>query len=183
MALHCFALPHRTHPPRRSSVSSRPGRSFRSSRVPRVPLRRTKKRRINSVSENGGDGEPVDIDQLARQLSNAARRRRSLNQSPFAERKEDFDVDEFEIVQSLGYLSVKVTRPKTLLEDPSVSDSASNSTAVLAFVARYFSGKPYQYPVFTLLKEYLPPARAIAENEFRALMRLSAIPKDKWEVE
>ena len=43
MAHHGFTLPHGSHPPRCSSVASRPGRPFRSSRVPRVPLVRVKK--------------------------------------------------------------------------------------------------------------------------------------------
>jgi len=145
-----------------------------SARKPRLPKRRLP----CNKAENGEEGENVDIDELARQLSRAARKRRSLSQSPFTDRPSDFDADDFEIVQSLGYLGVKVSERNDLI----LETEAPNKPTVVAFVARYFSGKPYQYPVLTLLKEFLPPSIRIAENEFRILSHLSQIPEDKWEV-
>lgn len=91
-------------------------------------------------------------------------------------------MEDFEVVKTLGYLSVKVSEPRELMIEKSLEDSPSKRAAVLAFAARYFSGKQNQFPVLTLLKEYLPAARSAAENEFRALTQLTEIPEKKWEV-
>jgi len=102
-------------------------------------------------------------------------------QSPLEERREEFDMEDFEVVQTLGYLSVKVSKPREMMVEEMKGGMMAKQAAVIAFAARYFSGKPYRYPVLTLLKEFLPEARSVAENEFRALTHLTEIPEDKWQ--
>lgn len=145
---------------------------------PRFPCRRRLvasfsylRRRVHCRSLDDDADEELDIDALASRLSREAQSRRAHLRTSLDVREPDFDIDDFEIVQTLGYLSVRSSKSRD-----------QEAAAVVAFVARYFSGRPYQYPVLTLLKEYLPSAKAIAENEFGAVMQLAPLPENKWEV-
>lgn len=55
---------------------------------------------------------------------------------------------------------------------------------MIAFAARYYPGRPYEFPVTTLLKEYLPSAEGVAGNELMIMKELCGLPeaKAKWEV-
>ena len=55
-------------------------------------------------------------------------------------------------------------------------------SAVIMFAARYYSGAPYEFPVTTMLKEYLPGAKLVAGNELQVLQHLCGIPEHKWKV-
>ncbi|GMH36417.1 hypothetical protein BSKO_04285 [Bryopsis sp. KO-2023] len=90
-----------------------------------------------------------------------------------------FCADEFELIQQLGYLTIQAFQPRgSILENSQVT---KEKKAVIAFVARYYSGRPYEFPVTTLLKEYLPVAEEAARNELLIMMELCGLPEPKWE--
>eukprot|EP00803_Ostreobium_quekettii_P010845 evm.model.scf_550.5 EVM.evm.TU.scf_550.5 scf_550:57649-62095(-) len=92
---------------------------------------------------------------------------------------EQFGAEDFELSDLLGYLSVKQMSREFLLGS-SESASSTEETAVIAYVAKYFGRGPYQYPVRTLLKEYLPCADNYARNEVQTLQHLCGLPESKW---
>lgn len=90
-----------------------------------------------------------------------------------------FCADEFELIQQLGYLTIQAFQPRgSILENSQVT---KEKKAVIAFVARYYSGRPYEFPVTTLLKEYLPVAEEAARNELMIMIKLCGLPEPKWE--
>ncbi|KAK9863849.1 hypothetical protein WJX84_002840 [Apatococcus fuscideae] len=90
-----------------------------------------------------------------------------------------FSSSEFELLTELGRLSY-VTEVQS--DDPFKlrPETSQQRTAVIAFGARFFSGKPFQGPATVLLKEYLPGARAIGCNELQIMHHLSGMPLRKW---
>lgn len=61
--------------------------------------------------------------------------------------------------------------------------SFEQQAALIAYAARYYSTLPFQGPVVTLLKEYLPAAWPVACNELLALSQLlGGLPDEKWTV-
>jgi hypothetical protein len=64
------------------------------------------------------------------------------------------------------------------------STTQSSQAAVIAYTAAYTSGMPFQDPVVTLIKEYLPGAVAVAVNELAVLKHLTSLPDrtEKWQV-
>ncbi|KAI8105897.1 hypothetical protein M9434_000476 [Picochlorum sp. BPE23] len=94
-----------------------------------------------------------------------------------------FDASDFELLQELGQISIEETE----MEGVNVLRPAGRSsrTAVIAFTASYYSGMPFEDPVVTLLKEYLPGSQKIACHELNVLSHLcnGMPPNDrKWKV-
>ena len=97
-----------------------------------------------------------------------------------------FYASEFELLQELGQISIQqieyTADDETRL--PGAAAGRSARAAVIAYTASYFSGMPFQDPVVTLMKEYLPGAKAVACNELQVLKHLCGMPTaaDKWRV-
>jgi len=94
-----------------------------------------------------------------------------------------FSASEFELVSELGQISVQqVEAPVEDSPFPSTTGQRTARAAVIAYTASYFSGMPFQDPVITLMKEYLPGARAVACNELQILKHLCGMPDidGKW---
>lgn len=94
-----------------------------------------------------------------------------------------FSASEFELLQELGQISIQQVEAPA--EGNPFAASGSQRTAraaVIAYTASYFSGMPFQDPVVTLLKEYLPGAKAVACNELQILCHLCGMPsiESKW---
>lgn len=94
-----------------------------------------------------------------------------------------FDASDFELLQELGQISIE----ETDMDGVNVLKPAGRSsrTAVIAFTAYYYSGMPFEDPVVTLLKEYLPGSQKIACHELSVLSHLcnGMPPNDrKWKV-
>ena len=94
-----------------------------------------------------------------------------------------FSASEFELLQELGQISIQQVEAPA--EANPFAPSGSQRTAraaVIAYTASYFSGMPFQDPVVTLLKEYLPGAKAVACNELQILCHLCGMPgmESKW---
>jgi hypothetical protein len=87
---------------------------------------------------------------------------------------------DFELIQELGQISIREEESA----DPAspLAAQAAAVAAVVAYTATYFSGMPFQDPVMTLVKEYLPGSRAVAFNELLVLKHLSGLPRldDAW---
>ena len=94
-----------------------------------------------------------------------------------------FSASEFELLQELGQISIQqVEAPVDDGPFPSTTGQRTARAAVIAYTASYFSGMPFQDPVVTLMKEYLPGARAVACNELQILKHLCGMPEidSKW---
>jgi hypothetical protein len=94
-----------------------------------------------------------------------------------------FSASEFELLSELGQISIQqVEAPAEDSPFPSTSGQRTARAAVIAYTASYFSGMPFQDPVVTLMKEYLPGARAVACNELQILKHLCGMPDidAKW---
>lgn len=94
-----------------------------------------------------------------------------------------FSASEFELLSELGQISVQqVEAPADDSPFPSTTGQRTARAAVIAYTASYFSGMPFQDPVITLMKEYLPGARAVACNELQILKHLCGMPEidAKW---
>lgn len=52
-------------------------------------------------------------------------------------------------------------------------------TAVIVYVAQLIPRLPMQRVIASLLKEYLPVARAVAYNELLVMRQLTGLPEDK----
>lgn len=129
------------------------------------------KHRFHRLRSSGDNSENVDIDKLAQQLSKAATHRRK--DRPLDLPESVFEMDDFEIVQTLGYLSVKIAN--------SIDGTlAKDKAALIAHIGRYFSGRPQHFPVLVLMKEFLPITNSIAENELRILQKLVPLEDDPW---
>ena len=161
-------------------------------------------RRLTSISrrsssDDEADGESTDIDELARMLSAEAGRLRSqesvrpsqtgegISGSGWMEvlnRISDggFDPIDFELLQELGQISIQqqYSDSSNFLK----GSEKTSQTAIVAFLAQYYSGMPFEDPVVVFLKEYLPGSQMIAANEVRVLNHLSSIPPrdQKWKV-
>lgn len=80
-----------------------------------------------------------------------------------------FYASEFELVQELGSISIQQVEQVDFFAGGSTGGGGCTATAaVIAYTATFYSGMPFQDPVLTLLKEYLPGARAVACNELQA---------------
>ena len=92
-----------------------------------------------------------------------------------------FYASDFELLQELGQISIQQSEE---LRDGSLFRQSGKTarTAVVAFTASYFSGMPFEDPVVTMLKEYLPGSRNVACNELRVMLHLCGIPEidQKW---
>jgi hypothetical protein len=96
-----------------------------------------------------------------------------------------FSASEFELLQELGQISIQQVVVETPADEsafPSTTGQVTARAAVIAYTASYFSGMPFQDPVVTLMKEYLPGARAVACNELQILKHLCGMPDidAKW---
>lgn len=82
-----------------------------------------------------------------------------------------FSASEFELMQELGQISIQQLESSP---DASPLDTPERvaRAAVIAYTATYFSGMPFQDPVITLLKEYLPGAKSVACNELLVMRHL-----------
>lgn len=97
-------------------------------------------------------------------------------------RRGAFDPIEFELLQQLGKISIQQQTAGSSFLAPSEKVSR---TAIVAFLAQYFSGMPFEDPVVTFLKEYLPGSQMIACREILALNYLcDGIPPSdqRWKV-
>lgn len=149
------------------------------------------------ASEGADDSGKDDIDALARRLSQEAERMRSMStdDSYASEEVEDtsqyssdsveewmsvlqrfdpkmraaFDPIEFELLQQLGKISIQQQTAGSSFLAPSEKVSR---TAIVAFLAQFFSGMPFEDPVVTFLKEYLPGSQMIACTEIITLNHL-----------
>ena len=93
-----------------------------------------------------------------------------------------FDPIEFELLQQLGKISIQQQTAGSSFLAPSEKVSR---TAIVAFLAQYFSGMPFEDPVVIFLKEYLPGSQMIACKEMVALYHLcdGIPPADRrWKV-
>eukprot|EP00210_Caulerpa_lentillifera_P002425 g2324.t1 len=136
-----------------------------------VLLHRRRSRLFSSSPDESSNN--IDIDKLAQQLSKAATHRRKDRALQLPDSV--FELDDFEIVQTLGYLTVKIANSMD-------ANSAKDKAALIAHIGRYFSGQPHQFPVLVLMKEFLPITHSIAENEFQILQKLVPLPDDPWVV-
>ncbi|KAL4443512.1 hypothetical protein ABPG75_011249 [Micractinium tetrahymenae] len=96
-----------------------------------------------------------------------------------------FSPEEFELLQELGTINIQQVASSVDLDDfPIPTSERSARTAVIAYTASFFSGMPFQDPVVTLVKEYLPGAKAVACNELQVLTHLAGMPEPsmKWQV-
>jgi hypothetical protein len=94
-----------------------------------------------------------------------------------------FSASEFELLSELGQISIQqVEAPADDGPFPSTTGQRTARAAVIAYTASYYSGMPFQDPVITLMKEYLPGARAVACNELQILKHLCGMPDidAKW---
>lgn len=95
-----------------------------------------------------------------------------------------FCSSEFELYQELGRISVQ--RVETDAEASAAVGglplrTSSTQAAVVAFLARYISGRPYEGPAPAFLKEFLPGAKALALNELTIYSKLTGpLPEAKW---
>lgn len=94
-----------------------------------------------------------------------------------------FCASEFELLQELGQISIQQLESSP---DASPLDTPERvaKAAVIAYTATYFSGMPFQDPVITLLKEYLPGAKSVACNELLVMQHLQqGFPDvtEKWQ--
>ncbi|KAK9815061.1 hypothetical protein WJX73_006220 [Symbiochloris irregularis] len=88
--------------------------------------------------------------------------------------------DDFEVQQQLGQLSWVTEKPQeNLLQLNRPASSAR--TAILLFLAHFFSRQAYQGVVKVLLKEYLPGATAVAVNEVQTMTHLQELPQSTWQ--
>lgn len=163
--------------------------------------------------EQGGDDSQNDeIEALAKRLSQEAQRMRSSSSMNLESGDEEGDVDmlssssgqseewmvvmrkfdpkraaafdpvEFELLQELGKISIQQQVGGSNFLAPSEKVSR---TAIVAFLAQYFSGMPFEDPVVVFLKEYLPGSQMIACTEIIALNHLcQGIPAidRRWKV-
>ena len=51
---------------------------------------------------------------------------------------------------------------------------------MIAYAARFIPRLPMQWPIPTLLKEYLPIAKAVAFNELLVMSKLCGLPDDVY---
>lgn len=114
-----------------------------------------------------------------------------------------FFSSDFELLQELGRISVQQQQAASSSSLYSMDDdyeydndddnyrsltsgstTQSSQAAVIAYTAAYTSGMPFQDPVVTLIKEYLPGAVAVAVNELAVLKHLTSLPDrtEKWQV-
>lgn len=98
-----------------------------------------------------------------------------------------FSASEFELLQELGQISIQHVEASSTFEgtNPMAAPQRTARAAVIAYTSSYFSGMPFQDPVVTFLKEYLPGAKAIACNELQIMKHLQGgLPDvtDKWKV-
>jgi serine/threonine protein kinase len=114
-----------------------------------------------------------------------------------------FFSSDFELLQELGRISVHQQQAASSSSLYSMDDdyeydnddanyrsltpgstTQSSQAAVIAYTAAYTSGMPFQDPVITLIKEYLPGAVAVAVNELAVLKHLTSLPDrtEKWKV-
>eukprot|EP00890_Picochlorum_soloecismus_P004742 jgi/Picsp_1/5269/NSC_02631-R1_protein len=149
------------------------------------------------ASSGDDDVDGFDIDELASRLSAEAERRRSMegqsdddmgsgDSSPWEMQLEcigdgGFYASDFELLQELGQISIQQSE-EVPGDTPFRQSGKTTKTAVVAFTASYFSGMPFEDPVVTMLKEYLPGSRNVACNELRAMLHLCGIPEidQKW---
>ena len=162
-------------------------------------------------SSDTSDDEPSDIDALAARLSAEAEKMRAAgekgSQQSETSRVEEvlapmgferqvsretqmlaemgeggFFASDFELLQELGQISVQ--QQESADDTYSLLTTKSTVAAVIAYTASYHSGMPFQDPVVTLLKEYLPGAQAVAINELSILSHLTGMPdrNSKWQV-
>jgi hypothetical protein len=91
-----------------------------------------------------------------------------------------FTASEFELRQELGSISIQQVEtslsPSLSLPDAPQPEPPAPKVAVVAFTALFYSGMPFEDPVPTLLKEYLPHARDMALNELEVLRHLTGVP-------
>lgn len=94
-----------------------------------------------------------------------------------------FFSSDFEILQELGSLSIQETEASVERGSFPGASQRRQRPAVIAYVASFTSGMPFQDPVVVLLKEYLPRASLIACNELVILKRLTGMPsfEEKWQ--
>lgn len=83
-----------------------------------------------------------------------------------------FGTEDFEILQQLGRIET---------QEAGTQFALGPRTAVIAYLARFISRMPFTRPVPTMLKEYLPVAKAVALNELLLLNHLCGIPEYKYE--
>ncbi|GAB4823864.1 hypothetical protein N2152v2_010910 [Parachlorella kessleri] len=95
-----------------------------------------------------------------------------------------FFASEFELEERLGQISIQqVERSSDMVEALPTASTRKSMAAVIAYVARYHSGLPFQEPVYVMLKEYLPGAKKVACNELQVLKYMTGMPRAgrKWE--
>ena len=92
-----------------------------------------------------------------------------------------FSSSDFELLRELGSLSIQEIETSMGSSGAPVSERRERK-AVIAYIASYFSGMPFQDPVAVLLKEYLPRSSDIACNELLVLNHLTGMPSvdQKW---
>jgi len=101
-----------------------------------------------------------------------------------------FSIGEFELARRLGVMSAtSVAEAEPTLSDDGALTTRSGQrgrpVSVISYAAQYVSGKPYEGPVLTLLKEYPPGARRLGWSELAIAKELQGgLPAaaDKWRV-
>jgi serine/threonine protein kinase len=99
---------------------------------------------------------------------------------------------DFEIYRVLGSLSVQqvyevddstslLGRKREVVGGVTMGTPGSRGPSVLAYLGQYISGQPFEGPVTTLVREYLPSARSVAINEMRIMRELVGnFPERTW---
>eukprot|EP00208_Stichococcus_sp_RCC1054_P009055 CAMPEP_0206150144 /NCGR_PEP_ID=MMETSP1473-20131121/38148_1 /ASSEMBLY_ACC=CAM_ASM_001109 /TAXON_ID=1461547 /ORGANISM="Stichococcus sp, Strain RCC1054" /LENGTH=502 /DNA_ID=CAMNT_0053547637 /DNA_START=817 /DNA_END=2325 /DNA_ORIENTATION=- len=92
---------------------------------------------------------------------------------------------DFELVQQMARLSVQqVTSDASAANALAAAASREEveTSAIVIFASRYYSGMPYQDPAPVYLKEYLPGTRSVAVNELGTVHFLMGgqLPAQKW---
>lgn len=131
-----------------------------------------------SRDEDSGVAPPANVDQVADQIAGmigTARVEPPLDLATLQELGPQLRSDDFELLRLLGRLDV---RQVTEYEDPTTlagksrDEDGPKRSAVVAYLARLESGRPYEGPVVVLFKEYLNGFYGVALNELRTQQQL-----------
>ena len=97
-----------------------------------------------------------------------------------------FSAPDFELNRKLGVLSAtRIEEGELTMTADGVLSRARTSelrVSIICYAATYLSGKPFQGPTLTLLREYPPGSKSMGFNELRVAKRIQgdAFPGDKY---
>ncbi|KAG2436895.1 hypothetical protein HXX76_006414 [Chlamydomonas incerta] len=188
------------HPPSRC-LHARAGRQ--THRCPRRPITfyHTRSWQLAAGADDDAAQEGLDINQLARLLSQqAAALRSSISDDEL--RKSYDGYEDTPRGSAFGILQAQQLETRVFTEiGPGFFDSddfevlqqlgrisvmrdtgtsVEGVTAVIAYAAKFLPRLPMQRSITVLLKEYLPVAKAVAYNELLVMSKLCGLPEDQY---